>query len=227
VCAAEEVELPPSDGISPILLAGLVQAAHVLAGVLAAEVGGSAEGRTGSTDGAGPASSGASAEAAEGPPGGAAGDAAPGTGVGEPGPAATQGAGAGEPPPGAGEASAGAGEPPPGAGEASAGAGERRAGAGEPRAGARAGKPGPPGRDRRAVIDPGEAFDRAELSLWKRRGPYLELLCSPERFTEVFALFLEHGILINPCYPGPSILPRWCSKGEFEKFGKVSRMADS
>jgi hypothetical protein len=82
-------------------------------------------------------------------------------------------------------------------------------------------------RPEKATVDPTASFDERELALWRRRGRYVELLCPQERFEEVFALFLEHGILINPVYPGPSILPGWCSAGEFENFVKVSRMADT
>jgi hypothetical protein len=78
-----------------------------------------------------------------------------------------------------------------------------------------------------AVVDPVALFDERELALWRRRGPYLTLRCAPQRFEELFAAFLEAGIVINPTFPGPSVLPRWCSRGEFEKFVKVSRMADS
>lgn len=137
LCAAADARepLPPSDPVSPVLLAGLTQAAHLLAGA----------GRRDRT-----------------------GNAAP--------------------------------------------AGGRR---------------GSRGGGAAAAVDPLTLFDERELGLWRRRGPYLELRCAPERFDAVFSAFLEAGIIINPAFPGPSILPRRCSRGEFEKFVKVSRMADS
>ncbi len=78
-----------------------------------------------------------------------------------------------------------------------------------------------------AAVYPITLFDERDLTLWHRRGPYLQLRCTGERFPGVFAAFLDAGIIINPDFPGPSILPQWCSRGEFEKFVKVSRMVDS
>ncbi|NBB91213.1 MAG: hypothetical protein GVY23_08415 [Spirochaetes bacterium] len=78
-----------------------------------------------------------------------------------------------------------------------------------------------------AAVYPITLVDERDLTLWHRRGPYLQLRCTGERFPGVFAAFLDVGIIINPVFPGPSILPQWCSRGEFEKFVKVSRMADS
>lgn len=78
-----------------------------------------------------------------------------------------------------------------------------------------------------AAVYPITLFDERDLTLWHRRGPYLQLRCTEESFPGVFAAFLDAGIIINPDFPGPSILPQWCSRGEFEKFVKVSRMADS
>ncbi|MFP4010463.1 MAG: hypothetical protein ACLFUM_02090 [Spirochaetaceae bacterium] len=81
-------------------------------------------------------------------------------------------------------------------------------------------------RQGNAVVDPVALFEKHRPRGWRRRGPYLELLCPAERFAEVFSLFLSEGILINPVYPGPSILPQWCSAGEFSNFVKAGRMAE-
>ncbi len=78
-----------------------------------------------------------------------------------------------------------------------------------------------------AAVYPITLFDERALTLWRRRGPYLQLRCSEASFSGVFSAFLDAGIIINPVFPGPSILPQWCSRGEFEKFVKVSRMAES
>lgn len=78
-----------------------------------------------------------------------------------------------------------------------------------------------------AAAYPITLIDERNVTLWHRRGPYLQLRCGEESFPGVFAAFLDAGIIINPVFPGPSILPQWCSRGEFEKFVKVSRMADS
>lgn len=82
---------------------------------------------------------------------------------------------------------------------------------------------GPPRSD--ALVDPAELLDGLDQVLWRRRGRYLELRCEAEGFEDVVAAFLEAGVIINPRFPGPSILPPSCSRGEFEKFAKVSRMA--
>ncbi len=147
VCAVRPGLLPDSDAVSPVLLAGLVQAAHL---ITAATGGGDA------------------AAAVPGAPG------APGAG----GAAGVGGYGAAGPVPD-------------------------------------------------AAVYPITLFDERGLTLWSRRGPYLQLSCGTESFPGVFSAFLDAGIIINPVFPGPSILPQWCSRGEFEKFVKVSRMADS
>jgi hypothetical protein len=142
VCAVRSGLLPDSDAVSPVLLSGLVQAAHLIAAAAGGE------------------------------------DAA----------AAVSGAPAA---PGAGGAVGAAGPVPD------------------------------------AAVYPITLFDDHALTLWSRRGPYLQLRCGEESFSGVFSVFLDAGIIINPVFPGPSILPQWCSRGEFEKFVKASRMADS
>jgi hypothetical protein len=153
VCAVRSGLLPDSDAVSPVLLAGLVQAAHLIAAVPSVE------------------------DAAVAVPG------APGA---------------------------------PGAG--GAGGAEGAGGAG----GYGAAGPVPD-----AAVYPITLFDERGLTLWSRRGPYLQLRCGEESFSGVFSVLLDAGIIINPVFPGPSILPQWCSRGEFEKFVKASRMADS
>ena len=147
VCAVRSGLLPDSDAVSPVLLAGLVQAAHLIAAVPSVE------------------------DAAAAVPG------APSA---------------------------------PGAGGAAGAGGYGAAG---------------PVPD--AAVYPITLFDDRALTLWSRRGPYLQLRCGEESFSGVFSVFLDAGIIINPVFPGPSILPQWCSRGEFEKFVKVSRMVDS
>jgi hypothetical protein len=52
---------------------------------------------------------------------------------------------------------------------------------------------------------------------WRQRGIYLRAEFGAERYEEVFTRFLESGVLLNPCYPGPSILPAEASPGEAAK----------
>jgi hypothetical protein len=52
---------------------------------------------------------------------------------------------------------------------------------------------------------------------WEQRGPYVVPRFAGSRYPEVFARFLEGGMLLNPTYPGASILPSEASPGELEK----------
>jgi hypothetical protein len=58
---------------------------------------------------------------------------------------------------------------------------------------------------------------------WAQRGIYLRADCGPERYPEVFRAFLEAGVLLNPHYPGPSILPSEASPGELAKMVRLFR----
>jgi hypothetical protein len=58
---------------------------------------------------------------------------------------------------------------------------------------------------------------------WAQRGIYLRAECGPERYPAVFRCFLEAGVLLNPCYPGPSILPAEASSGELAKMIQLFR----
>ena len=52
--------------------------------------------------------------------------------------------------------------------------------------------------------------------LWERRGPYLRARCEKEQYAGLFRRLLEVGIVINPQYPGPSIVPALFSGGEIK-----------
>jgi hypothetical protein len=52
---------------------------------------------------------------------------------------------------------------------------------------------------------------------WSQRGIYLSARCAAERYGELFAAFLDRGVLLNPRWPGPSILPAEASAGEVAK----------
>ncbi len=58
---------------------------------------------------------------------------------------------------------------------------------------------------------------------WTQRGIYLRADCGPERYPGVFRAFLEGGVLLNPRYPGPSILPAEASPGELAKMIQLFR----
>ena len=49
---------------------------------------------------------------------------------------------------------------------------------------------------------------------WRRNGIYVLADYPPRRHAAVFGAFLAAGVLLNPCYPGPSILPGTASPGE-------------
>jgi hypothetical protein len=58
---------------------------------------------------------------------------------------------------------------------------------------------------------------------WEQRGIYLCARCAPERYPAVFRAFLAAGVLLNPCYPGPSLLPAEASPGELAKMIQLFR----
>jgi hypothetical protein len=53
-----------------------------------------------------------------------------------------------------------------------------------------------------------------EAAGWSQRGIYVSARCAGERYGELFAAFLRRGVLLNPRWPGPSILPAEASEGE-------------
>lgn len=59
---------------------------------------------------------------------------------------------------------------------------------------------------------------------WLQRGIYITANFDEELYAGVFKSFLEQGVLLNPGYPGPSILPAEASPGELKRmvdlFGK-------
>jgi hypothetical protein len=58
---------------------------------------------------------------------------------------------------------------------------------------------------------------------WSQRGIYLCSHCTAERYGELFDAFLQEGVLLNPRWPGPSILPAEASAGEVAKMIQLFR----
>lgn len=58
---------------------------------------------------------------------------------------------------------------------------------------------------------------------WEQRGIYVRARCAPARYPAVFRAFLEAGVLLNPRYPGPSLLPAEASPGELAKMIRLFR----
>jgi hypothetical protein len=52
---------------------------------------------------------------------------------------------------------------------------------------------------------------------WLQRGIYITATFKEELYAGVFKSFLEGGVLLNPGYPGPSILPAEASPGELKR----------
>ena len=61
---------------------------------------------------------------------------------------------------------------------------------------------------------PRDPWTGVELPGWSRRGPYLTAECPAEAYRRRFRRYLDAGVLLNPRFPGPSILPREWSDGE-------------
>jgi hypothetical protein len=57
-----------------------------------------------------------------------------------------------------------------------------------------------------------KALDSAQG--WLRAGPYVRAVFPEAAYAGVHAEFLRAGVLLNPGYPGPSVLPGDCSPGE-------------
>jgi len=64
---------------------------------------------------------------------------------------------------------------------------------------------------------------RAGVRGWRRQGSYLAAEGGEERYAQVFARFLEGGVLLTPRYPGPSLLPAEASPGEAAKMIRLFR----
>jgi hypothetical protein len=62
-----------------------------------------------------------------------------------------------------------------------------------------------------------------EAPLWSQRGIYIAARCPAGRYGELFAAFLRRGVLLNPRWPGPSILPAEASAGEVAKMIQLLR----
>lgn len=56
---------------------------------------------------------------------------------------------------------------------------------------------------------------------WKRRGPYLEPLCSREEYDNLFALYLEADIVISPDYDCPSLCIAPVKEGSLKKLYRI------
>lgn len=62
-----------------------------------------------------------------------------------------------------------------------------------------------------------EKWNKFDLVIWKRCGPYLIPRCEKEKeYDEMFSTFLENGILLSPRFPGASIIPGECTEGEIK-----------
>ncbi|NOY09543.1 MAG: hypothetical protein GXP33_11965 [Spirochaetes bacterium] len=55
------------------------------------------------------------------------------------------------------------------------------------------------------------------FNIWKREGIYLKAECSISEYENVFKKFLAEGVIISPCFPGPTIMPGGLSDGERKK----------
>lgn len=62
-----------------------------------------------------------------------------------------------------------------------------------------------------------------EAAGWSQRGIYLCARCAEERYGTLFEAFLQGGVLLNPRWPGPSILPAEASAGEVVKMIQLFR----
>jgi hypothetical protein len=63
----------------------------------------------------------------------------------------------------------------------------------------------------------------AEASGWRQEGLYVLPAFPSSGYEEVFAAFLKEGVVLNPDFRGPSILPSEASSGELEKMTKLFR----
>lgn len=52
---------------------------------------------------------------------------------------------------------------------------------------------------------------------WLQRGIYITAIFEEQLYAEVFKSFLKERVLLNPCYPGPCILPSEASPGELKR----------
>lgn len=63
-------------------------------------------------------------------------------------------------------------------------------------------------------------YDSIICKYWKRRGPYLLPLVSPEQYKDFFRHCLDCGLLISPYYRTPSIIPYGADTGNFTELKK-------
>jgi hypothetical protein len=57
----------------------------------------------------------------------------------------------------------------------------------------------------------------SDASGWTQQGVYLLSKSPREEYATIFLRFLEAGLLLSPCWPGPSILPAEASMGEVKR----------
>ena len=55
------------------------------------------------------------------------------------------------------------------------------------------------------------------IKKWKQRGIYIIPCMEKEEYQSIFSKFLDHGVLLSPYYPCPSIFPGELSEGELQK----------
>jgi hypothetical protein len=68
----------------------------------------------------------------------------------------------------------------------------------------------------------GPAWWHFEHPFWIVRGPYIYPRCEPIHYQRVYEHFLAGGVVLHPRYPGPSILPRQWSHGEYRRVIRLS-----
>lgn len=68
-----------------------------------------------------------------------------------------------------------------------------------------------------------DMWEGLDLPGWCRRGPYLSAECTREEYPRRFRRYLAAGVLLNPGFPGPSILPLEWSEGERMLVAKLAQ----
>lgn len=74
----------------------------------------------------------------------------------------------------------------------------------------------------RKVVVAADRLDSTGTGLFHSHGPYLYCRCASDSYGTVFRRFLAGGILLNPRFPGPTILPIIWSKGERMQFSNIA-----
>ncbi len=84
-------------------------------------------------------------------------------------------------------------------------------------------QPEMPQRKRRARAP---VWETLETDLWRRIGPYLAWRGDYEDYDVVFEEFLKAGFILSPGPDEPSIIPGWCSHGDFARFAATCRSVE-